>query len=260
MKHETESSQEPQSNQWFLFLGDRYQGPYTSRQIQSGLAAGTLDGESLVWRPGMTDWTSLNAAEVFPDIDAKYSENNSLDRDFDFLDRHELEEELGPSQAQESAPQAPLPLLAPSLPAGGQPEPAPESKNSSSLNDHRSLILVSILCSAALFYAGWKFIYSPLPDWTDVPIEDARELDLAATRPLSKAGPAAATALISTSGNEVRFYVAANLPDGALLEFQLNGIGETLIDALREIKTSTPERRWKSLTFLSKRSTALCAV
>ena len=47
------------STQWFLGVDDRQEGPFTVEQIREKLAAGTATGDTLCWKPGLSDWLEI---------------------------------------------------------------------------------------------------------------------------------------------------------------------------------------------------------
>jgi hypothetical protein len=64
----TDSNQDLQNDadrEWFLLLGQRYQGPFAFTEICEKIAHSTLSPATLTWTEGMSDWIALNQVETF---------------------------------------------------------------------------------------------------------------------------------------------------------------------------------------------------
>ncbi|MCM2323623.1 MAG: DUF4339 domain-containing protein, partial [Oligoflexia bacterium] len=86
--------------------------------------------------------------------------------------------------------------------------------------------LLGKLAEAAPFLARW---ISPIPALQDVSPEDYAELRKAAGASLEREGPRAAVALSTADPLTPTFYVATNLPDGAIVDVYVEGVPETLL-------------------------------
>lgn len=50
--------------QWFYTQGGQRRGPVTADELRELLATLTIDGETPVWRKGMSDWQPLRNTEI----------------------------------------------------------------------------------------------------------------------------------------------------------------------------------------------------
>jgi hypothetical protein len=55
----------PPAPSWHIAVNGQTQGPFTSEQIASGIAAGQVHGSTLVWTAGMANWTAANQVSPF---------------------------------------------------------------------------------------------------------------------------------------------------------------------------------------------------
>lgn len=49
---------------WFYAVGGQRKGPVSADQLRELLAAQTIDGETSIWRKGLTDWQPLRTTEI----------------------------------------------------------------------------------------------------------------------------------------------------------------------------------------------------
>lgn len=49
---------------WFYTLGGERKGPVAADKLRELLAAQTIDGETPIWRKGLTDWQALRTTEI----------------------------------------------------------------------------------------------------------------------------------------------------------------------------------------------------
>ena len=73
---------------------------------------------------------------------------------------------------------------------------------------------------------------SPLPALEDVSPEEYKELRAAAMANINEAGPRIAVARSSADPTSPAFYVASNLPEGAVIDLFIEGAPETLLNQL----------------------------
>lgn len=65
LPHTEAAAQLPNSEQWFYARNNKRQGPVTKDTIHHLLATEAIDGDSLVWCEGMSDWTQVRDLEQF---------------------------------------------------------------------------------------------------------------------------------------------------------------------------------------------------
>lgn len=67
MHHENLSSQylNNKKNRWFIFIHDKYEGPYSEEEITQKITTGRLTEESLIWTKDFEDWIPINKIEFF---------------------------------------------------------------------------------------------------------------------------------------------------------------------------------------------------
>jgi hypothetical protein len=53
------------NDRWFYARNDERQGPVSAETIRHLLQAGTISGQTLVWRQGMADWLALGQVDPF---------------------------------------------------------------------------------------------------------------------------------------------------------------------------------------------------
>ncbi len=58
-------SENTTASEWFLLLGERYQGPFSQDDVLQKIEEGCLAQNTLAWRQGMTDWEPLKQITLF---------------------------------------------------------------------------------------------------------------------------------------------------------------------------------------------------
>ena len=52
-------------DQWFMAIGGHQVGPVSQDDVVTNLRNGTIDGNTLIFGPGLTNWTPLKAVAQF---------------------------------------------------------------------------------------------------------------------------------------------------------------------------------------------------
>lgn len=236
--------------EWYLFIDDRYRGPYSFEQIDSTLRLGNLARGTLIWKEGMIDWEpvdqlvdfsdatqeapSVAVAHGFPNGYLPGLEESALADSFEFLERSPFEEKPGfelslplvvPTQSfAELAPVAPLSPMPVALESSSQHQP--RMNNMRLMYFVFGLLVFASVSSMAYFLYLTKVAFPQLPGVQQV---ELRDLERASGQ--NDGGPVAHLVLVPGTAPEPRFYVSSNLEDGSLIDIRAEGIPETLVDA-----------------------------
>jgi hypothetical protein len=180
----------------------------------------------------MIDWQLLSKVAEFNLGDDRAKADPRLSQSaLSFLDYMEPEEELpAPPPAPEKKPELP--------PAAPVPPPLafntdfwiPESERKAPFWT-RSRAGAAIAAAFLVFsFSLWQFTRSGFPVLKDLPAREMQELRAIAAEDPAAADSAGA-ALAPLNLKEPRFYIAANAADGTVLEVQLQGLRETMLDS-----------------------------
>lgn len=236
--------------EWYLFIDNRYRGPYSFEQIDSALRMGNLSVNTLTWKQGMSDWEQISgipelatsAAEApviparngFPNGQLAGLDEPALADTMEFLEDISSEESPGFEVSfpmvvpQHEEPQSPMSFSA---------EPTVRVKIPRA---YMGLVALLAIATGSLGYYLYLMIFA-FPQLPGVYGEELRDLERAAKQPLVSSGAIGHVALVPGSTSDPRFYVASNLGDGATVELSIEGISETLVDTL-EFKSSMQVR------------------
>ncbi|MBC7387352.1 MAG: DUF4339 domain-containing protein [Cryobacterium sp.] len=62
---------------WFLFFNESQHGPFSEDEIEGMLGAGKANGETFVWKDGMSDWERLDSVHAFSTATASATHSGS---------------------------------------------------------------------------------------------------------------------------------------------------------------------------------------
>lgn len=238
-----------EEKKWFVFLGDRHEGPFSFAEIQAQVDQKKVTISNFVWAEGMTDWKLMKEVPAFEEIRKK-------------------QEPARPTEAPVKMDSVPSMFKASSLALETQHRDArqvdpsiqieKEWKRRKAFRVAVQLIFLTLLgCAGAYAYqyramiqnyaaqamekarpklivlserypALTKYI-SPIPGLEDVNDEDYSALRSAAATPLASGGPQVALALSRNEPAQPTFYVSSNLPSGARFDIYIEGVHNTLV-------------------------------
>lgn len=68
---------------WFVYVGDRHEGPFSIAEIQGKMSQGEVTTESFVWAEGMADWQAMKETPGFEKILSGGQHPLSVDESFE---------------------------------------------------------------------------------------------------------------------------------------------------------------------------------
>lgn len=92
-KANNNSSKNTQKEFWFLFLNDKYEGPYSEFEIKSKLSLNIINENTMIWADGFEDWKLVSDIDTFNNsisipIQFQAELHNSLKSDFQLTDNY----------------------------------------------------------------------------------------------------------------------------------------------------------------------------
>jgi hypothetical protein len=260
---------------WFVYLGDRHEGPYSLEEIEGKMDGGQVSSATYVWAEGMPDWKSMKEVSDFGSLLARGAAPRSS------APAESEESDTGSVLLHPAESGAPTPTAAaaddgsPNLVEGAE---APRKsrrgriffalllvvvagslvvlRQSGRLDRLRGHPLIrSLLASAGdairpatlqlTDRAPWLApLFSPLPELKDVVAPEYGELQEAARAPAES--PVFALALATSDILNPAFYVAARVEDGKRLRVRVTGVPDTLLNhvSFENEAPVTIDKRW----------------
>lgn len=238
---------------WYVFTKDRYDGPFSAKELQSKLNEGEIHPDMHAWSYGMQDWEIMRNITDFSDfasipplrLDLEESEDQEeLELASPQLDPMDLLLGLGtepetPAQDENAPLEEPFELPKPfSRTHSIAYEPPPPKRNVkllTELKEYRekySKQAIILAGAGVVLYSLGSFIFgSHLPALNNLSKQDEREIRAAVAERL-KDGATAAIGLVATDPLAPEFYVGTNLPNGTKLDLQVDGLSDTLLDTV----------------------------
>lgn len=248
------------SKKWYVYLGNRHEGPFSVEDISSQVGEGKLTQQTYVWAEGMTDWQPMTDLKDFQPVFTSISRNSGIETTL-----------TSPAEVTKSIDSTPLfkTPLDPVFSLGAEEESPIEKKATKPKKFQWSLVLLGlgVILSLILFRMGdFKSSLSPLSilqDTTAALQELSRPHLLSLSRyfpklegwfsPLPAIDQIAAadyeelkTAARANPSTELKFglaasqgdtlppviYVASNLPDETTFKVYVVGNPHTLLNHL----------------------------
>ncbi len=255
---------------WFVYLGDRHEGPHTPVEIQDKVKNGLIESEGFVWTEGMDDWERMTDCAQFQSI----LKHRPLSR---------LREQ--PVEIKE----APTRIIVPAVESESEKQTMSrvevplfdENPISQSLVSRRStasyLLRIGFFGLFLLAFGGvyrlgylepllslpgvkavgdsvgdWSRPYllkaserfsflsswvSPIPRLGDVSPEDFEELKQVASANFKQQGPRFAVALSQSHPGSPSFYISTNIPEAMKLQVWIVGVPDTLLNQLSYVSS-----------------------
>jgi len=253
---------------WFIYVGDRHEGPFTVSEIWDGIESGRFQKSAFVWADGMKDWVALAglpeferpvsvpplpAAPAMPPLpmfspEAKSTpvvetapvlEEPRREPTLTGINRTTVIEVADLESATSPAIRRPEALggvlsTRPSAIGDGEKTPFIHPKFKPVIYAVMVVVVLGILQRSGVLRGVEERIgssFSSLPELTDVTPEEYAELQKAAKAPKS-AGPQVALALSKSDPLAPIFYVSTNLQDGAKFEVYVEGVSHRILNTL----------------------------
>lgn len=234
-----------QAKKWFVYLGDKHEGPFSALEVQAKITGGQLTLKSFVWCEGMSDWKAMSdVQELVLEVQAASTVATAEPDKTKDLDPKDLKQAKAPEKSRlrfalKISPFTWILVGLILLVAAGTALVAPLLTSGQPID-------LSRLTEAVPFLSQW---ISPLPPIDDIKPEALEELKAAARRPLLKEGPSVALVLAEGDPTTPSLYLATNLPEGAEFDLFIEGVGDTLLNQtsyLAKAKVITGKKLGKS--------------
>lgn len=245
---------------WFIYVGDRHEGPFTVSEIWDGIDAGKFQKAAFVWADGMQDWVALAGLPDFervaaappvappvamPPVPVLESRNA-------YVEEIQREPTLTHTETQttiiEIADLESASKVAISRPAGiggvlsTRPSALHDGEKAPFFHPKLKPVIYAILVIAFLgivqrsgvlkgIQDRFGSMLTTLPELSDVTPEEYAELKKVVKAPKT-GGPQVALALSKADPLAPIFYVSSNLPDGARFEIYVEGVSHRILNTL----------------------------
>lgn len=241
---------------WFIYVGDRHEGPFTVSEIWDGIDSGRFQSTAFVWADGMKDWLALAglpefervapeppapAAPIIPPLPMSVPEdpvreptltNTGVTRTT-VIEVADLESATSPAIRRPEALGGVL-STRPSAIGDGEKAPFFHPRFKPVIYGVIVVALLGVLQRAGFLKGVEERLgsaLSSLPELSDVSPEEYADLKKAAKAPKS-AGPQVALALSKADPLAPIFYLSTNLLDGAKFEIYVEGVSHRILNTL----------------------------